>query len=106
MSAPDVRRQPPYLSHHFRPLTVENAALKGADVLTGGIGIPNVEETAAKDKGQIEIDGGENGMLGKTGHRLGRGPDLLYDQGGLIGGGIRAHGFFWRDGALPVRFIP
>src|SRR2546426_8059802 len=85
MSAPDVRRQPPYLSHHFRPLTVENAALKGADVLTGGIGIPNVEETAAKDKGQIEIDGGENGMLGKTRHPLCPGPDPPFAPGGIRG---------------------
>ena len=105
MSAPDIRHQPPYLSHHFRSLTVENAALEEVDVLTGGIGIPNVEETAAKEKGQIEIDGGENVMLGKTGHRLGRVRDLLYDQGELIGVVIRPEGFFKRDVVLPVRFV-
>src|SRR2546425_4820531 len=43
MSAPAVRRQPPYLNHHFRPLTVGNAAVKGADVLTAGIGNHKIE---------------------------------------------------------------
>lgn len=105
MSVPDIRRQPPYLSHHFRHLTAGNVALEDANILTGGIGIPNVEETAAKEKGQIEIDGGENVMLGRTGHRLGRVRDVLYDQGELIGIVIRPDGFFKRDVVLPVRFI-
>jgi sporulation protein YlmC with PRC-barrel domain len=105
MPASDVRRQPPYLSHHFKQLSVGNAALEDVDVLTGGIGIPNVEETANKEKGQIEIDGGENVMLGTTGHRLGRVRDVLYDQGELIGIVIRPEGFFKRDVVLPVRFI-
>jgi hypothetical protein len=105
MQASDVRRQPPYLSHHFKQLSVRNAALEDVDVLTGGIGIPNVEETANKEKGQIEIDDGENVMLGTTGHRLGRVRDVLYDQGELIGIVIRPEGFFKRDVVLPVRFI-
>jgi sporulation protein YlmC with PRC-barrel domain len=105
MPAADVRRQPPYLSHHFKQLSVGNAALEDVDVLTGGIGIPNVEETANKEKGQIEIDDGENVMLGTTGHRLGRVRDVLYDQGELIGIVIRPEGFFKRDVVLPVRFI-
>jgi len=105
MSVSDVRRQPPYLSHHFKAQTVRNAALEEADILTGGIGIPRVEETAAKAKGQIEIDRGENVMLGKTGHRLGRVHDVLYDQGELIGVVIQPDGFFKRDVVLPVRFI-
>lgn len=105
MSVSDVRRQPPYLSHHFKPQTVSNAALEEAEILTGGIGIPNVEETAAKAKGQIEIDRGENVMLGKTGRRLGRVHDVLYDQGELIGVVIQPDGFFKRDVVLPVRFI-
>src|SRR2546428_1852614 len=66
MSAPDVRRQPPYLSHHFRPLTVENAALKGADVLTGGDGKPHSEGAAAEGKGQDQDDGRGKGRAGKT----------------------------------------
>src|SRR2546427_7810616 len=50
MSAPDVRRQPPYLRHHFKPLTVENAALKGADVLTRGLRKPHVAGSPQEDQ--------------------------------------------------------
>ncbi len=105
MSGHDVRRQPPYLSHHFKTLTVRTAALEDADVLTGGMGIPRAEETAAKGKDEIEIDAGENVMLGTTGRRLGHVRDILYDQGELIGVVIKPDGFFKRDVVLPVRFI-
>jgi sporulation protein YlmC with PRC-barrel domain len=105
MSVPDIRRQPPYLSYQFKPLDVKTAALGDVEILTGGIAMPNVEEIANKGKGEIEIDRGENVMLGKTGHRLGRVHDVLFDQGELIGVVIRPDGFFKRDVVLPVRFI-
>lgn len=105
MSAREIRRQPPYLSHHFKPLTVKTAGLQGVAILTGGIAMPNSEETAAKGRGEIEIDRGENVMLGRSGERLGRVHDVLYDQGELIGVVIRPDGFFKRDVVLPVRFI-
>ena len=44
-------------------------------------------------------------MLGKTGHRLGRVHDVLFDHGELIGVVIRPDGFFKRDVVLPIRFI-
>jgi sporulation protein YlmC with PRC-barrel domain len=105
MSAADIRRQPPYLSHHFNHLTPDTAVLEEADVLTGGMGIPRVEETAAKGPGQIEIDRGESVMLGTTGRRLGEVRDVLYDQGELIGVVIRPEGIFKKDVVLPIRFI-
>jgi sporulation protein YlmC with PRC-barrel domain len=105
MSGPDVRRQPPYLSHHFRPLTVETAALGEADVLTGGMAMPSVEETAAKGPGEIEIARGENVMLGTTGRPFGQVQDVLYDNGELIGVVVRPEGFFKRNVVLPIRFI-
>ena len=105
MSASDVRRQPPYLSRHFKPLTVETAALEEADVLTGGMAMPTVEETAAKGPGEIEIDRGESVMLGTTGRRLGHVQDILYDKGELIGVVAKPEGFFKRDVVLPIRFI-
>ena len=105
MTAPDVRRQPPYLSYHFKPLTLKTAVFQNVALGTGGIGMPNVEETAAKAKGQIEIDRGENVMLSKTGHRLGTVQDVLFDHGELIGVVIHPEGFFKRDVVLPIRFI-
>jgi len=105
MSEPDVRRQPLYLSYRPKPLTVEEAAIEDADVLTGSVGLPTKQEIANKPAGQIEIDRGENVMLGKTGHRLGRVHDVLFDHGELIGVVIRPDGLFTRDVVLPREFI-
>ncbi len=105
MSGSDVRRQPLYLSYRPKRLTVEEAALEEADVLTGNLALPPEEEIANKAKGEIEIDREENVMLGTTGHRLGRVQDVLFDHGELIGVVIHPDGFFTRDVVLPIRFI-
>jgi sporulation protein YlmC with PRC-barrel domain len=105
MSSPDIRRQPLYLSYRAKPLTVEEAALEDADVLSGTIGLPPEEEIANKPASQVEIDRDENVMLGTTGHRLGKVQDVLFDHGELIGVVIRPDGFFTRDVVLPIRFI-
>ena len=105
MSVSDIRRQPPYLSYRSKPLEAGTAALDNLDILTGGIALPRVEQVANKDAGQIEIDRGENIMLGKTGQRLGRVHDVLVDHGELIGVVMRPDGFFKRDVVLPIRFI-
>jgi sporulation protein YlmC with PRC-barrel domain len=105
MSGPDVHRQPLYLSYRPKPLTVEEAALEDADVLTGNVGLPPEQEIANKPAGQIEIDRGENVMLGTTGRRLGRVLDVLFDHGKLTGVVIRPDGFFTRDVVLPTEFI-
>jgi len=105
MSGPEVQRQPLYLSYRPKPLTVEEAALEDADVLTGNVGLPLEQEIANKPAGQIEIDRGENVMLGTTGHRLGRVQDVLFERGKLTGVVIRPDGFFTRDVVLPTEFI-
>jgi sporulation protein YlmC with PRC-barrel domain len=105
MSVSDIRRQPPYLSYRFKALTFGAALLQEAAILGGGIGMPNAEEIANKPNDEIEIDRGENVMLGKTGHRLGRIHDVLFDQGELIAVVIRPDGFLKRDLVLPTRFI-
>lgn len=105
MSVPDIRRQPPYLTYRFKPVDLKTSALDDLDVLTGGIGMPSVEQVASKGDGQIEIDRGENVMLGTTGRRLGRVQDVLVDRGELIGIVMRPDGFFKRDVVLPIRFI-
>jgi uncharacterized protein YrrD len=105
ISLAEVRRQPPYLSYRFRLPTTEGSLLEEAQLLGGGFGMPTAEEVANKPADQIEIDRDENVMLGKTGHRLGRVHDLLYDHGELIGVVIKPEGFFRRDVVLPIRFI-
>ena len=105
LSAAEVRKQPLYLS--YRPQTEGRgeAVLEEAELLGGGLGLPSLDEVANKPDGQIEIDRGENVMLGETGHRLGRVEDVLFDHGELIGVVIRPDGFFKRDVVLPTRFI-
>ncbi len=105
ISAAEVRRQPLYLSYRRPARTTEEAVLEEGQLITGGLGLPRVEELANKSDGQIEIDRGENVMLGTTGRRLGRVEDVLLDRGALIGVVIRPEGFFKRDVVLPIRFI-
>jgi len=105
MAAPDVRRQPLYLSYRRPEPTTEEAVLEEGQLIGGGLGLPKVEEVANKPDGEIEIDRGENVMLGKTGRRLGRVEDVLFDHGDLIGVVIRPDGFFKRDVVLPKKFI-
>jgi len=106
MSVDDIRRQPPYLSYRFKALTGGEALEEEVDFLGGGLGLPaNAEQVANKPADQIEIDRDENVMLGKTGHRLGRVHDVLFDDGELVGIVIKPDGFFKRDVVLPIRFI-
>src|SRR5258708_35769273 len=75
------------------------------EFVVGGLGLPKAEEVANKPADQIEIDRGENVMLGKTGRRLGRGEGVLFDHGQLIGGGMRPAGFFKRGVGVAIGFI-
>jgi len=105
MPAADVRRQPPYLSYRFKPMTPAEVVLQEAQVLGGALGLPKADEIANKTADQIEIDGDENVMLGKTGQRLGHVRDVLFDGGELVGVVIRPDGLFKQDVVLPIRFI-
>jgi len=105
LSLAEVRSLPPYLSYRFNPVSLEASVLKEGEVLGGALGLPNTEQVANKPAGEIEIENGENVMLGQTGHRLGRVHDVLFDQGTMIGVVIRPDGFFKQDVVLPARFI-
>jgi hypothetical protein len=106
MSGPEVRRQPLYLSYRREPQRGRLApVVEEGEFVGGGLGLPKAEEIANKPADQIEIDRGENVMLGTTGRRLGRVQDVLFDHGKLIGVVIRPEGFFKRDVVLPIGFI-
>jgi uncharacterized protein YrrD len=105
LSGADIRRQPLYLSYQREPMTVEEAAVEEGEFLTGGLGLPKAQEVANKPAGQIEIERGENVMVGETGRRLGSVQDVLFDHGELMGVVIHPEGWFTRDVVLPIRFI-
>jgi sporulation protein YlmC with PRC-barrel domain len=105
LAAPDVRRQKPYLSHHFLPPTLGELVLQEATILSGGVAFPRAEEDADKPADEIEIERGENVMLGETGRKLGHVHEILFDNGEVVGVVIRPEGFFKQDVVLPIRFI-
>jgi len=105
LTAGQARRLPPYLSIHFHPIAPGGLAQAAATMLAGGPVIRGAEETAAKQAGEIEVERGENVMLGTTGHRLGKVEDLLYDGGELVGVVVRPHQFFSEPLVMPVRFL-
>jgi uncharacterized protein YrrD len=105
LSGADIRRQPMYLSYQREPMTVQEAAVEEGEFLTGGLGLPKAQEVANKPAGQIEIERGENVMVGETGRRLGTVQDVLFDHGALMGVVIHPEGWFTRDVVLPIRFI-
>jgi sporulation protein YlmC with PRC-barrel domain len=105
LSGADIRKQPLYLTYRREPLTAGDAMVEEGELLGGGLGLPKTEEMANKPEGEIEIDRGENVMLGTTGRKLGTVRDVLFDQGKLAGVVIRPEGFFKRDVVLPISFI-
>ena len=105
IDAAGVQHEPPYLAHHFVAPSVGQVLMQEAAVLSGGVAFPPAVETANKPAGQVEIDRGENVMLGRTGRRLGRVEEVLYDQGELVGIVLKPEGFFKSDVVLPIRFI-
>jgi len=107
LSAADVRRLPPYLAYREKP---EESVAEGledtAGVLGSGPEVPNwMEQIAEKPEGDLEIDGGENVMLGRTGKRLGTVQDVLFDDEQLVGVVLKPAGWFKSDVILPRRFL-
>jgi sporulation protein YlmC with PRC-barrel domain len=105
ISGSEVRRQKPYLSYRLQQDSTGEAVVREAELLGGGLGVPNVEEVANKPKSLIEIDRDENVMIGKTGRKLGRVRDLLFDDEELTGVVVRPDGIFRQDVVLPIRFL-
>ena len=95
---------PPYLTYGY-------AAAQPGDTLrvvaaqAGLIGYWPYSESADKTENELEINAGENVMLGHTGKRLGRVHDVLFDGGELIGVVIHPDGWWQHDVVLQVRFL-
>lgn len=104
LSAAEVRHLPPYLSYRFLPRSRRDVIQETVTVLAGSVYMPPMQESADKAPDEIEIERGENVMLGKTGRKLGSVRDVLLQSGELIG--IVMHpGLFKEDVVLPVRFL-
>jgi hypothetical protein len=102
----DVRRLPPYLSYREKSESVEEELEDAAGVLGSGPEVPNwLQQVANKPEGELEIDGGENVMLGHTGRKLGTVKDVLFEGDQLVGVVLLPEGLFKREVILPRRFL-
>jgi sporulation protein YlmC with PRC-barrel domain len=105
LTAAEVRRLRPYLSYAYAPVTSQDAwRMVLADVGQTGY-IPPLIETAAKADSEMEIEAGENIMLGHTGRKLGTVKDIIFDGRELVGVVMHPAGFFTEDVILQVRFL-
>jgi sporulation protein YlmC with PRC-barrel domain len=106
MSSAEARSLQPYLAYREKLETLGEEAQDFVGVLAPSPEIPNwIEQVANKPPGELEIDGGENVMLGHTGKKLGTVKDVLFDSDQLIGVVVRPEGLFKKDVILPRRFL-
>jgi sporulation protein YlmC with PRC-barrel domain len=101
----EVRRLPPYLTYRRVPLSASQRALGFLTMLGGNPVVPTMEEVANRAAGEIEINAGENVMLGRTGRKLGEVEDVVFDGDELVAVVIRPEGFFKESVLLPRRFL-
>jgi sporulation protein YlmC with PRC-barrel domain len=101
-----ARKLRPYLSYREKGESLGEEAEDQAAVFGSGPGIPHwIEQVAHKPATELEIDGGENVMLGHTGRKLGTVKDVLFDGDQLVGVVLQPGGLFQQEVILPRRFL-
>jgi sporulation protein YlmC with PRC-barrel domain len=106
LSSAEARQLQPYLSYREKAESLGEAAEDEAGVLGSGPEIPHwLEQVANKPATELEIDGGENVMLGRTGRKLGTVKDVLFDGDQLVGVVLQPGGLFKHEVILPRRFL-
>jgi sporulation protein YlmC with PRC-barrel domain len=107
LTTAEVRKLPPYLSYRYGDETVvEGLTEEAISALTSSPAIPaSLEQVANKGTDELEIEGGENVMLGQSGKRLGTVKDVLFDDAVLIGVVVLPDGILKEEVILPRRFL-
>lgn len=107
LSADQVRRLKPYIQYREKGGETLGEELEDeAGVLGQGPEVPHwLEQVAEKPASQLEIDGGENVMLGRTGKKLGTVKDVLFDGDQLVGVVLLPEGLLKHEVILPRRFL-
>lgn len=106
VNSKDARRFPAYLQYREKGESLGDEAQDEAAILGSGPEIPHwLEQVANKPAGELEIDGGENVMLGHTGRKLGAVKDVLFDGDQLVGVVLQPGGLFKHEVILPRRFL-
>lgn len=106
VSTTDARKFPAYLGYREKGESLGEEAEDEAGILGSGPEIPHwLQQVANKPAGELEIDGGENVMLGHTGRKLGEVKDVLFDGDQLVGVVLQPGGLFKHEVILPRRFL-
>lgn len=106
LSAADVHRLPPYLGYREKEESSTEVLSDTAGPLTASPEVPHwLEQFANKGTDELEIDGGENVMLGHTGRKLGTVKDVLFEGDLLVGVVLQPEGWFKSEVVLPRRFL-
>lgn len=106
LTAAEVRLLPPYIAYRERDESTSDVLADTAGPLTASPEVPHwLEQVANKPADELEIDGGENVMLGRTGQRLGTVKDVLFDGDQLVGVVLLPDGLFKHEVLLPRRFL-
>ena len=106
LTSADARKLQPYVAYREKPESLGEGAEDFAAVLGSGPEIPNwLEQVAIKSPDELEIDGGENVMLGHTGKKLGTVKEVLFDGDQLVGVVLKPDGLFKKEVILPRRFL-
>jgi sporulation protein YlmC with PRC-barrel domain len=100
-----VRQLPSYLRYRPATLTAGAEFAAWAAAVGGNPGVFPMEEVATRPEGEIEIDAGENVMIGHTGHKLGHVKDVLFDETELIGVVVEPQGYLKKPVVLPRRSL-
>lgn len=102
----EARRLQPYLSYRQKAETPSEEAEDVVAVFAQSPEMVNwLEQVANKPDSELEIDGGENVMLGLTGKKLGAVKDVLFDGDQLVGVVLQPGGLFRKEVILPRRFL-
>ncbi len=106
LSSAEARRLPPYLSYREKAESSVGELEDEAGILGMGPEIPHwMEQVANKPASELEIDAGENVMLGHTGKKLGTVEDVLFDRDELVGVVLKPEGWFRKQVILTRRYL-
>lgn len=106
LAGADVRRLAPYLSYRHEGESVREEFTDMAEALLSNPAVPGwLGEVANKPAEQLEIEAGENVMLGRTGKKLGEVKGALFDGDDLVGVVLLPQGLLRKEVILPRRFL-
>ena len=105
LTADQLRRLPPYLTYSRRYPSAADYLQEVETVLGGMPGVLRETEEAHKAPTEIEIYAQEPVMLGRTGRRIGRVAEILFEEKSLVGIVMKPEGWFKEPVLLPRRFL-